>query len=312
MKHPNWRKLFRLFCLALIGTAASAQADENKLIVRGDTSMQGFLQPWLESFQKLHPELELEVEMEHSAPENRSALGGGVAELFQLNDAEFYRKHGYAPFNLLVSGGGRHVIGKIQALGVYVHPDNPIRWLTLEQVEAIFSGLPRGGRPAITKWGQLGLTGEWAERPIVAYGRERRQGASNHFRNRALGGADYSSAYRECANSTKVIEAVAADPAGIGYSALAYASPQVRALALAERDGASVVEPSEEEVEALRYPLSYPLFLSMNRTPGEPLSRAARLFLAYVLSPVAQQQVADAGFLPLPPEALRRELEKLR
>ncbi|MCW5548639.1 MAG: substrate-binding domain-containing protein [Opitutaceae bacterium] len=303
--HSRNKSIF--LCAALLGGAICQAAPGPALLVRGDTSMQSFLDPWLESFRKLHPEIEVKVEMGHGAPENRSAVGPDVAALFQKTDEQFYRQYGYAPLNIVVSGGGRHVVGKIQAIGVFVHPDNPLRHLTLQQVEAIFSISPRDGRPPITKWGQLGLTGEWAERPIVAFGRERKQGASNHFRNRALGGADYTKHYRECANSTKVVEAVAADPAAIGYSALAYATPQVRALALAERDGAPVGQPTEVDSQALLYPLAYPLYLSVNRAPGRSLDPAIKAFLAYVLSPAGQELVGKAGFLPLSPDALKWE-----
>lgn len=299
---------FLRFCLLSL-LAAGAQAAP--LAIRGDTSMQDFLNPWIEAFRQANPGIELKVELGHGPPENRSALGADVADLFHKSDVPFYERHGYAPLNVVVSGGGRHVIGKIQALGVFVHPDNPVGWLTLEQVEAIFSATPRGGRPAITKWGQLGLTGEWAERPIKVYGRERRQGASNHFRNRALGGADYSAAYQECANSVKVVDAVAADPAGIGYSALAYATPQVRALPLAEREGAPVGQPNEADARSLRYPLAYPLFLSVNRPPGQPLDAATKAFLEYALSPAGQALVEQAGFLPLTSESVRWERLKL-
>lgn len=281
------------------------------LAVRGDTSMQGFLKPWIEAFQNAHPEIELKVEMGHGPPENRSALGASVADLFHKSDVPFFERHGYAPLNVVVSSGGRHVIGKIQALGIFVHPSNPLQWLTLEQVEAIFSSAPRGGRPPVTKWGQLGLSGEWAERPIQVYGRERRQGASNHFRSRALGGADYSPVYRECANSTKVVEAVATDLGGIGYSALAYETPHVRALALAEREGAPVGKPTEADARALVYPLGSPLYLSVNRPPGQALDPAIKAFLRFALSPVGQRMVEQAGFLPLTEASVQWERLKL-
>jgi phosphate transport system substrate-binding protein len=304
------RTLLSVLLLSLLGPVM-APAQGTVLAVRGDTSMKPFLEPLLAAFGRAHPEIVLKVDMGHSPPENRSALGDDVAELFQRNDEDFYRKHGYAPLNVPVSSGGRHAIGTIQALGVFVHPSNPVKWLTLEQVEAIFSAQPRGGRPPITKWGQLGLTGEWAERPIVAYGRERKQGASNYFRMRALGGADYSRLYQECANSTKVIEAVAADPAGIGYSALAYNTPQVRALPLAEREAAVVGRPTEEDVAALRYPLAYPLFFSINRKPGQALDPAIKLFLRFALGAEGQKIIASNGYLPLPVEVAEYELQKL-
>lgn len=309
----KFKNRHRIAAIALSTLApAMGLADGAVLHVRGDTSMQPFLGPMLEAFKRDHPEVEVKVEMGHSPPENRSALGDNVAELFQRNDEDFHRQHGYAPFSVPVSSGGRHVVGTIQALGVFVHPGNPLQWLTLEQVERIFSSQPRGGRPPITKWGQLGLTGEWAERPIVAYGRERKQGASNYFRMRALGGADYSAIYRECANSTKVVEAVAADPGGIGYSALAYATPQVRALPLAEREASVVGRPTEEDVAALRYPLAYPLFLSVNQKPGQPLDPVVRLFLRFALGAEGQIIVANHGYLPLPSDLAEWELRRLQ
>jgi phosphate transport system substrate-binding protein len=301
---------------SFIGTrnarAFTERAPTSTLVIAAEDSMKPFFEIWVVEFRKQNPDIKLEINRAHRPPENRSALGPNTDEVFRRTDAEFVSKYGYLPLNIAIASGGRHVIGTIQALGVYVHPSNPLRRLTLEQVDAIFSANPRGGQPPLRKWGQLGLTGEWSDRAIVAYGRERKQGASNFFRNRALGAADYAEIYRECANSTAVIDAVAGDIAGIGYSALAYGTPKVRALALAEREGGVTGRPTEEDVASLAYPLAYPLFISVNRAPGQPLDPAIKAFLTYALSAAAQEIVAKSGYLPLPPNAAQWELAKLQ
>lgn len=294
--------------LAEASTASQANAE---LKITAETSMRPFFDVWLREFQAAHPNIRLDVVHVHRPPENRSVLGVAEDELFRSDDTAFAAKHGYLPFNVIVSSGGRHEVGRIQALGVFVHPSNPLRHLSLEQIEAIFSAAPRSGRPQIRTWGELGLTGEWANRPVVAYGRERRQGASHYFRKRALSGADYSPIYRECRNSAAVVQAVADDVGGIGYSALAYTTAGVRALALSEREGAPVAEPSEEQARALRYPLAYPLFISLDRRPGEPLPALAREFLRFALSERGQQIVAENGYLPLPADVAAWERQRL-
>lgn len=308
-------RIIMLLLGALIAAPVPAEATAShadaELKITAEESMRPFFDVWLREFHQAHPSVRLEVVHVHRPPENRSILGSAVEELFRPDDAAFAAKHGYLPFNVIVSSGGRHEVGRIQALGVFVHPSNPLRHLSLEQIEAIFSATPRNGRPPIRTWGELGLTGKWANRPVVAYGRERRQGASNYFRKRALSGADYSAIYRECRNSAAVVQAVADDVGGIGYSALAYTTAGVRALALSEREGAPVAEPSEEQAGALRYPLSYPLFISLHRRPGEPLPALAREFLRFTLSERGQQIVAENGYLPLPADVAAWERQRL-
>ncbi|MDD3180795.1 MAG: substrate-binding domain-containing protein [Opitutaceae bacterium] len=308
-----WKNLFPrpwLFCGALLALTVSSIGAET-LKIREEEQMKPFMEPWIAAFQQSHPDVKFEVTRGHWKPENRSSIGADEELLFRINDKEFFQKYGYSPFSICVSSGGKHIIGTIAALGVYVHPSNPIKSLTLNQIQAIYSAAPLDGRPIVSKWGELGLTGEWADRPINAYGRETHQGASNYFVNRALGGVGYNKRYQALKNTTVIIETVAKDVAGIGYAAISYETPLVKSVGLAEKDGAVTGQANYADVASLKYPLSYPLFISINRVPGQPLSPATKAFLKYALSKEGQQAVAISGYLPLPQEIVEMELSKL-
>ena len=119
-------------------------------------------------------------------------------------------------------------------LAVYVHKDNPIKSLTLQQVDAIFSKTRKGGfEKDIRTWGDLGLTGEWAKKPISLYGRNSASGTYGYFKEHALFKGDFKDTVKEQPGSSAVVQGVASDKYGIGYSGIGYKTADVRAVPLA-------------------------------------------------------------------------------
>ena len=204
----------------------------------------------------------------------------------------FKGKHGYPPTVVPVA---------IDMLAVFVHRDNPLTSLTLQQVDAIFSKNRTGGATAdIRTWGDLGLEGEWKDKPISLYGRNASSGTYGYFKEFALFKGDFKSTVKEQPGSSAVVQAIASDKFAIGYSGIGYKTADVRALPLAPQPDSAAVEPLAVNAYSGDYPLARFLYLSVNRKPGAPLDPLRREFLRYVLSASGQGDVKKDGYLPLP------------
>lgn len=291
----------------------------------GADTMDGMTFGWLRMFRRLHPEVDATIEARSSltaAP----ALTSGLADVAPIareflpgeHDA-FVQKFGYPPLLIRVAGGSYATPNRSHALAVYVHRDNPVTSLTLAQLDAVFSATRRrGAAREAAVWGDLGATGEWAQRPINVYSIRRPNGIANFFQQRVLLGGDYRAGIRERNGAYDtvalgaVVEGVAEDPAGIGFAGFAQSRPGVRALAVAE-EGDRFVEGNPATVRDHTYPLARWVYVAVNRRPGEPLAPNVRAFLEIVLSAEGQQVVEEEGaFLPLPPAVLEAERARIR
>lgn len=214
-------------------------------------------------------------------------------ELFDSEVKEFIAQHGYEPTAVPVA---------VDAVALYVHKDNPLRGLTLEQVDAIFSTTRnRGYKTPITLWGQLGLTDGWEKAPIQLYGRDRRSGTRAFFQEHCLAGGEFMPGLHEDPGAASVILDLSRDPLGIGYSGLGLQASSVRVVPLAETAGMPFVTPSAATVADQTYPLRRSLYLYFDKSPTNPLPAAVQEFLAFVMSQDGQEAAVKAGFFPLPP-----------
>lgn len=215
-----------------------------------------------------------------------------------------------------VAGGSYATPHGTFALAVYVNRSNPLRGLDLAKLAAVFSGMPGPGRDrALTTWGQLGLRGRWAKRPIHLYGMTPLRttgnppGIVNFLDERVLHGQRWRADLRVERDSpgstalTAIVRQVGRDPDGIGYSGFGYAKGAVRAVPLSLHTGMSYVMGSHAEVAVGHYALARLIYLGFPSTPAGGLSQPACKFLTYVLSPRGQQQVArdHMHFMPLTP-----------
>lgn len=279
----------------------------------GSRPMAALMQAWIDAFQKAQPRVTVVPTFAALIPEDRAALGTQVAEVFNLTNASYVAAYGREPFRVQVSMGTFDTTRHIQALGVYVHPDNPLRRLTLQQLDAIFSAERRSGAPAdVATWSQLGLAGEWAGQPIHFYGRKQGNEVPWHFRHVVQLGGPFKPGYKEpgAGLSADVIAAVAADRFGIGFCGFAYQNAGIKRLALAGADGV-FVEPTPAAVASGRYPLTRPLWLYVNRVPGRPLDPVAKAFLTFALSKEGQALVVADNYFPLPAALAAAERAKL-
>ena len=275
----------------------------------GSDTMNNEMALWAEGFRRLYPSVNIEIEGKGSSTAP-PALTEGTSHLGPMSRAMkaeeidlFEKKHGYKPTEVRTS---------IDMLAVYVHKDNPIACLSLTQVDAIFSRGRRGGnREDITTWGQLGMTGEWAARPISLYGRNSASGTYGFFKEHALFKGDFKDSVKEQPGSSSVVQAVATDRNGIGYSGIGYKTADVRTVPISQRTGGECVATTPEMAYSGEYPLARFLYLYVNRKPGEGLDPLRREFVRYVMSREGQEAVVKDGYLPLPATIIEEERVKL-
>lgn len=276
----------------------------------GSDSMNNLMTLWAETFRRFYPSVRVQVEGKGSSTAP-PALIAGTAQFGpmsrQMRSTEidqFEQRYGYKPTEIRTS---------YDALAVYVHRDNPIKQLTLAQVEAIFGkSRRRGYRQNITTWGQLGLTGDWANRPIGLYGRNSASGTYGYFKEIVLRNGDYKDTVKEQPGSASVVQGITEDRFGIGYSGSGYRTSGVRAVPLAETEAGPYYEGTYEQVTAGQYPLSRFLYLYANKAPGKPLDPLPLEFLRMMLSKEGQEVVIKDGYMPLTPRQVTEELAKLR
>jgi len=258
----------------------------------------------------------------------------------------FREVYGYDPLEIIVATGAYDVPAKMPANVIYVNKQNPISQLTLQQLDGIFGSQRTGGWQGtqwstksargvdknIRNWGQLGLGGEWASRPIHLYGYDL---SANSFclsmqRMAFQGGDMWNPTLNEFAlnevglllrpgprppqGCETIIAALAKDPYGIAYTApqCARNGTDVKPLALAANVGGPFVPPTKENMVNRTYPLVESIYVYINRQPGKPVDPKLKAFLTYILSRQGQEGVLqDGGYLPLTPEVARDQLQKL-
>src|SRR5688572_17728799 len=229
----------------------------------GSDTMNNLMTLWGESFAKMYPNVKIQVEGKCSSTAP-PALISGTAQFGPMSRAmrpteidQFERKYGYKPTQLRTS---------FDALAIYVNKDNPIDKLSLEQADGAFSKSRRRGGKNATSWGQLGLTGDWANRPISLYGRNSASGTYGFFREHALNNGDYKDTVKEQPGSASVVQGVTEDRYGMGYSGIGYRTSGVKVVPLAAKDG-SVSDGSYADVVSGKYPLARFLYLYVNKAP---------------------------------------------
>jgi len=191
-----------------------------------------------------------------------------------------------------------------------VNKDNPIKGLTMKQVDGIFSSTRKRGGEDITTWGQVGLTGDWANKPISIFGRNSASGTYGFFKEEALAKGDYKATVKEQPGSSAVVQGAASDLSAIGYSGIGYKTSDVRALPLGEEEG-KFVEPDFENCLSGEYPLARFLYVYVNKKPGQPMDKLTLEFIKYVLSKPGQEVVVKDGYFPLPKEKIDEDLAEL-
>ena len=275
----------------------------------GSDTMNNLMTLWAEGFRTFYPSVQVEIEGKGSstAPpaliQGQSTFGPMSRKMKDKEVEAFEEAFGYKPTPLATG---------IDMLAVYVHKDNPIRGLTLQQVDAIFSKNRKGGYPKeIRTWGDVGLTGDWANKPISLYGRNSASGTYGFFKEHALFKGDYKDSVKEQPGSSSVVQGVASDEYGIGYSGIGYKTADVRAVPLAEGPDAPRIPAEADYAYSGEYPLARFLWLYVNYKPGSQLEPLRREFLKYVFSKPGQQVVIKDGYYPIPASLAQEQLDQV-
>jgi phosphate transport system substrate-binding protein len=273
-----------------------------KLKSVGSDTLNNLMTLWAEDFKKIYPGVAIEIEGKGSSTAP-PALIAGTAQFGPMSrpmrpaeEDAFAAKYGYKPTQVRVA---------VDALAVFVNKDNPIKCLSLAQLQGIFG---QGG--SIDTWDKAGLTGEFAGKPISMFGRNSASGTYGYFKEVALANSDYKGTVKEQPGSSAVVQGVAADKFAIGYSGIGYRTADVRAVPISGKDG-QCYEPSQANAYQSKYTISRFLFMYVNKNPGADLPPVQGEFLKFVLSKSGQDDTVKDGYYPLPFVFAREERGKL-
>jgi phosphate transport system substrate-binding protein len=275
----------------------------------GSDTLANLMTLWAEEFNRLYPNVNIQIQAAGSstAPpaltEGTSNLGPMSREMKDDELEAFEDKYGYKPTAIPVA---------VDALAVLVNKDNPVKGLTIEQVDAIFSStLKCGGASDIENWGQAGVAA-WASKSIQLYGRNSVSGTYGYFKEHALCKGDFKSNVNEQPGSASVVQSVTTSVNGIGYSGMGYSTSGVKMVPLAKKGGKSFIEATPENAVAGTYPLTRYLYVYVNKKPNQPLAPLENEFIKMVLSKTGQQAVIKDGYIPLPAKVVEKALSLIK
>lgn len=270
------------------------------LISIGSDTLNNLMTLWAEGFKAKYPNVNIQIEGKGSATAPPALIGGTSQlgpmsrEMKQEEIDAFEKKFGYKPTEIKVA---------VDALAVFAHKDNPLKGVTLPQLDAIFSSTRKLGAPAdITDWSQLGVDA-WKGRAISLFGRNSASGTYGFFKEHALGKGDFKSSVKEQPGSSAVVQGISTDVFALGYSGIGYVTSGVRALPVGESMEA-LAEPTYENCLSGEYPLARFLLIYINKKPGQPLDALTTEFVKFIQSKDGQQVVVKDGYYPIPPEVI--------
>ena len=291
----------------------------------GHDYIESLVVKWEAGFRKTHPEVQFDNELHGTA----SAIGalytgtGEIAimgrEIWPVEVEAFSDIHGYPPLGIDIVTGSLDIRNKDFALVVFVNRSNPLAHLSLLQLARLFGAEQK---PPST-WGELGLRGEWATRPIHLYGFEIHRGFGYYLEQRVFNGSSkWNPTLVELGDIKKpdgslldagqrIVDAVGADPDAIGYSSLLYKNTNIRAVPIGPAGGPFLLA-THQTIANHTYALTRSITAYIDRAPGRPADPRVEAFLRYILSPEGQQAVIeDGGYIALPPALARTQAAKL-
>ncbi|MCW2269004.1 MULTISPECIES: phosphate ABC transporter substrate-binding protein PstS [Pseudomonas] len=275
----------------------------------GSDTLANLMTLWAEAYKKEYPNVNIQIQAAGSSTAP-PALTEGTANLGpmsrKMKDVElqaFEQKYGYKPTAIPVA---------VDALAVFVHKDNPIKGLTMAQVDAIFSSTRLcGAKAGVKTWADLGVTGDLANKPVQLFGRNSVSGTYGYFKEEALCKGDFKPNVNEQPGSASVVQSISSSLNGIGYSGIGYKTASVKTVPLAKKEGGAFVEDNEANALNGTYPLSRFLYVYVNKAPNKPLAPLEAEFVKLVLSQAGQQVVVKDGYIPLPAKVAEKALADL-
>ncbi|OZG75080.1 phosphate-binding protein [Hahella sp. CCB-MM4] len=275
----------------------------------GSDTLANLMTLWAEEFKRNYPNVNIQIQAAGSstAPpaltEGTSNLGPMSRKMKDKELEAFEKKFGYKPTAIPVA---------IDALAVFAHKDNPIKGLTIAQVDAIFSSTRKCGyEKDLTTWGQLGVTGSLANQSFQLFGRNSVSGTYGYFKKHALCKGDYKNSVNEQPGSASVVQGVSESVNGIGYSGIGYKTASVRTIPLAKKEGDKFIEATPAMAVTGEYPLSRFLYVYVNKAPNKDLEPIVSEFVKLVMSKQGQEVVVKDGYVPLPASVAAKYMKEL-
>jgi ABC-type phosphate transport system substrate-binding protein len=281
----------------------------------GSDGMKTLMERWMRDFRRVQPGVRKGERWEHLGTlngfhaliANETDLAPMGRELWPAEQAVYNDTHHQkAPFEIRVARGGFNTPQRTTAQAVFVHQANPLTHIALPQLAAIL-----GRSQTITRWGQLGLSGEWADRPVTIYMPQHIAPNAMSMQMMVLKGGAWSSAAHE-GSISETAQAIARDPGAIGFGGFEEGGPGLKTLAVAAQDDGPFYEGNGANAASGRYPLTRYMYIRLNRKPGAPLAPQVREFLRYVLSREGQEPILYSGYFPLTAEEVKQELAQLK
>jgi phosphate transport system substrate-binding protein len=275
----------------------------------GSDTLANLMSLWAEDFNRAYPNVNIQIQAAGSstAPpaltEGTSNLGPMSREMKDDEIEAFEGKQGYKPTAIPVA---------VDALAVMVNKDNPVKGLTMEQVDGIFSSTNKcGGAASIETWGDAGVAA-WGAKSIQLYGRNSVSGTYGYFKEHALCKGDFKSNVNEQPGSASVVQSVTESVNGIGYSGMGYTTSGVKMVPLAKKGSTTFVDATPENALNGTYPLTRYLYIYVNKKPNQPLAPLENEFIKMVLSKTGQQSVIKDGYIPLPAKIIEKALAAIK
>ena len=272
----------------------------------GSDTLNNLMTLWAEGFRRSYPDVKIEIEGKGSSTAP-PALIAGTSNFGPMSRAmkskemdAFEKKFGYKPGRIRVA---------VDALAVFTNKDNPLKCLSLPQVDAIFSKTRKGGMKSdVATWGDVGLKDMWASKPISVYGRNSASGTYGYFKKVALYKGDYKDSVKEQPGSSAVVQGVASDKFAIGYSGIGYKTADVIALPVSKKTGGKCYGPEAKNAYSGNYPIARFLYIYVNKNPNQGLDPLRAQFVKYIFSKEGQQAVIKAGFFPVNAAIAKQDL----
>ncbi|QSX36205.1 PstS family phosphate ABC transporter substrate-binding protein [Shewanella sedimentimangrovi] len=272
----------------------------------GSDTLANMMTLWAEEFKQVYPNVNIQIQAAGSstappALTEGTSQFGPMSRKMKPNEMEAFEKHyGYQPTAIRVA---------IDALAVFVHKDNPIKGMSMEQVDGIFSSTLKCGGTNLERWGDVGLDGNWSAKDIQLYGRNSVSGTYGYFKEHALCKGDFKANVNEQPGSASVVQSVSQSLNAIGYSGIGYKTAGVRALPISKK-GNEFIDATTENAANGTYPLSRYLYVYVNKHPNKDLAPMEREFIRFILSKQGQQVVEKDGYVALPKSVIAKDLEK--
>lgn len=328
------RQLLFAMVLSLASTCVSqqpqlpdykpAQKVSGTIHIWGSPQMGDLLHLYEKGFNSLQPDVRFQDDLRSTITAvagvytGRADIGLLGREIWPTEVQAFQSIEGHPPTVIDVATGSFDVPKATFALMIFVPKANPIASLSMQQLEAVFAA----SKSSVHTWGELGLHGEWANRPIHLYGFSVDNDKSMIFSQLVFhNGERWSAALHESSNGSGahpadagelILRSVADDPDAIGISNVYYATPALKALSIAATPQTSPVIPTKETIANRSYPLTRSVFMVIDSDAAHPASAAVTEFLQYILSRQGQQAVVHEGnYLPLTPTVAASQLNRL-